>query len=619
MAGGAMANKGQAMSDSHDQPAPSGQPEWYPPGPGTSWDPGTAAPMEPPSAPQMMEVTPTAPKSSRKRWVAMGGAAALIVAGGFAVTKIAGGGAKGGADSPELAVEGLIGSINNEDMIGAMDFVLPGERRVLKDPLIDMVSELTRLEVLSDTAKLDKVAGFDIEITLDDVQVDEVADDISVVEMSGSSKVKVDQGEIPLGDFLVENVMDGDQPTDKSTTEGEFGGDAGDPTRMATVQRDGRWYVSMFYSIAEAARTDADLEIPDAKDAIEPIGADSPEGAVENLFKAIEKTDLEMMVGILNPDEAEALQRYAPMFIDDGQDALDSFISDAGVDIQISDTEFEAKVDGDRARVVVSALTASASADGEEVTLEFADGCTTINVPDREEQKTCADDANQALDDAGLGSLTGLSGDAAITVSKVDGKWYISPIGTVMDTILNVMRKLDRKDLDKAIDSFSDLSIPGIFESDDNFDPFEEPPITDDTFDTIPDDTFDTVDPYDPYAIVSECLYGAGSDDSKACLDAALAAGQIAETDIPADVRFPECGMEEYYSKSFDATDAEFTALVTTAGACFDGHVAAGEIDEYSVPYDVMSPECWGGKNPYLLEGDALTAAFDAYYECSNA
>jgi hypothetical protein len=615
MAGGAMASKGQAMSDSHDQPTPSGQPEWFPPGPGTSWEPGTATPMAPPSPTQMMEVTPTAPKSSRKRWVAMGGAAALIVAGGFAVTKISGGGAKGGADTPELAIEGLIGSLNNEDMIGAMDFVLPGERRVLKDPLIDMVQELTRLEVLSDTAKLDKVGGFDIEITLDDVDVEEVAADISLVSMSGSTRIDVDQSQIPLGDLLIEEVMDGDKPTETSTEESEFGGDVSEPTRMATVERDGRWYVSMFYTIAESARADAELDVPDAEDAIAPIGADTPEGAVENFFTSIEETDLEMMVGILNPDEAEALQRYAPMFIDDGQDMLDEFVSDANIDIKIDDTEFDVKADGDKARVVVKALTASASADGEEVTLELADGCATVNIPDQEEQKNCADDANEALDDMGLGSLAGLSGDAAITVSKVDGKWYISPVGTVMDSILSVMRELDRKEIEDAIDSFKDLSIPGIFENDD-FDPFEEPP-TDEPFDTIPDEPFDTVDPNDPYEIVSECLYGAGSDDSKACLDAAVADGRIAITDVPADVRFPECGMEEYYLKSFDATDAEFTALVTAAGACFDGHVAAGELDEFSVPYDVTSPECWGGKNPYLLDGDALTAAFDAYYECS--
>jgi hypothetical protein len=623
------------MSDMNNPPHSSGQPEWYPPVPGSTWTPGTAGPMAPPQATPMEVPTAAPAKASRKRWIAIGGAGALLAAGTFAIVSMTGGAAKGGADSPEQAIQGMVDSINNEDMIGAMDFVLPGERRVLKDPMIDMVNELTRIEVLSDKAKLDKVAGFDIEIDIDFVEVDEVADDISTISLTGTTKVTVDKSIVPIGDLLVDEAMDGEQPTGTETTESAFGGDDNPEQKFAVVQRDGRWYVSMFFSIAEAARDGRD--VPTAEEAIKPIGADSPEGAVENMFDAIEETDLETMIAVLNPDEAEALQRYAPIFLQDGQDMVDEAISDGGVKIRITDTEFKAETDGDRARVSVVKLTAEAAADGESARFVLADGCATIEVPDSEPQKSCADDANTQLEDMGLGSLSTLSKDSQITVSRVDGKWYVSPVGTVLDAMLTVLREIDRKDIEKFINDFE-----GIGEFDDVFGtsvdeqfPADEFPI-DETFDTLdpnetfdtldpnetfdtldPNETFDTLDPNEPYVIVDNCVYGEGSADPKACLDAAVAAGTITVEDIPADVRFPECGMQDFYLNTFDATDAEFTQMVTEIGACFAGHVAAGELGEFSVPYDVQAPECWQGVNPYLLEDDASTAAFEAYYDCA--
>ncbi len=90
--------------------------------------------------------------------------------------------------------------------------------------------------------------------------------------------------------------------------------------KLATVKRDGRWYLSAFYSIAENAR-DGGADIPDQ--ALAAPGADTPDGAVQAIFDAVDDLDLEALIAALNPNEAEALQRYAPMFIDEAQRALD--------------------------------------------------------------------------------------------------------------------------------------------------------------------------------------------------------------------------------------------------------------------------------------------------------
>ena len=42
---------------------------------------------------------------------------------------------------------------------------------------------------------------------------------------------------------------------------------------------------------------------------------------MQAIFDAVDDLDLEALIAALNPNEAEALQRYAPMFIDEAQQA----------------------------------------------------------------------------------------------------------------------------------------------------------------------------------------------------------------------------------------------------------------------------------------------------------
>ena len=57
-----------------------------------------------------------------------------------------------------------------------------------------------------------------------------------------------------------------------------------------------------------------------------------------------------------------------------------------------------------------------------------------------------------------------------ITVQKVDGKWFVSPVGTVADILLAELGALDKGELTDIIDGtkkvFESLSTDGIFSSD---------------------------------------------------------------------------------------------------------------------------------------------------------
>ena len=88
------------------------------------------------------------------------------------------------------------------------------------------------------------------------------------------------------------------------------------------MEEDGRWYLSLFYTSAESAREEAgDEDIPE--EGVTPDGGDSPEAAMDAILDAVEDLDLEAMIAALDPDEMQALQRYAPLFLDDAQAELD--------------------------------------------------------------------------------------------------------------------------------------------------------------------------------------------------------------------------------------------------------------------------------------------------------
>jgi hypothetical protein len=608
------------MTDEQPNSDPGGPPSWSPPVPGSSWAPGHGpVPAAEPVVEVDVDMQPPASPGRGKRFAAIGAVVALGAAGTFAVASIAGGDDGGGA-TPTEAVERLIAAINAEDALGAMDLVLPGERRTLKQPMIDMVAELQRLEVLSDDASLGGVVGADVEIELDDIDLDEVADDIVNVELEGDAAIEVDGESLPLGDFVIDDLLDGEGPEGTETAEASFGGRDGDEIRFTTVRKDGRWYVSLAYTVAELARAELDADVPDPEDAIEPRGGDSPEDAADALLAAITELDLEGALALLHPDEFDALHRYAPLFLDDLQDDLDDLSSD--IEIEISDVSYDVEDRGDGAAAVgLAAFTARAGADGEEASAEWDGECLEVSF-EGERHEGCLDDA-VSLDELGglegddqlpglLGSIaSGLADAHPLQLARVDGKWYISVIGSALDGMVEGLRGLEPDDLDGGLEELTDVLDGGlgdVFGTDDGFtdDEFTDDEFTDDEF---TDDVFGEFD---------ECYQTADANEAAACFEAAVAAGADASS-VPAAMRFPECGFAEAWWNfgTFDEmSDADFIALVTDAGACFQGLVDAGTISEFEVPYDLTDPSCYGGVNPYALEGDAYSEAFDAYSEC---
>ena len=418
----------------------------------------TAASSEPFVAPLAAE--PETASKGRPSGKLLGGAAAavlVVVAGFFAYQQLAS--ADGGADSPEEAVSALMEALSDEDVVGMAEVLLPGERRTYVDPMLEGVGHLQRWGVLDEGLDTSDVAGFDFEVSDLDVRAEMVTGDIANVFASGSMTASLDGASLPVGDLLEERALQGqdmselDEPAETSPF---------DDVMITTVQEDGRWYVSMMYTLAETARREAGMLPIEPADGVAPVGAGSPEEAVDGMVQAITDLDLRAVVSRLNPDEAQALQRYAPLFLDEAQAEIDAELAGSGLEIRIDDLQYDVVRRDGVAIVQFRGFSLSGSADGEEMSMTFDGECSVVTA-DGETEEICAGDGPGIdLTDTPVGDLEEMFSDmdeVGLVVAQRDGQWFVSPVRTYSDLLLSVMRAIDRDELERIIDALSDGSV----------------------------------------------------------------------------------------------------------------------------------------------------------------
>lgn len=594
----------------------------------------TVAADAPPNPSAVDAAPPSLPEPPRRRSKAVvAGAAvavgALGIAGLFAVQRLSGG-AAGGADSPDQLGTDLLAAVEAEDVLGVIDTLLPGEREALGDPFVELVGELQRLDVLSSETDLSRLLGIDVEFENESVQVlgTNVADIVNI-GLAADATVTLDGATLPIGDF-VESQLDQADLTElrgtRLTETDQF------DLELTAVQDDGRWYFSLFHTIAEAARADLDAgAIPDVGVAAD--GADSPEAAVDRLLDRVEQLDLRGLIATLDPSEASALQRYAPLFLDDAEAALSEIPLDWRVDVR----EFRVEGDGDERTVFVDALGISGTLDGGEFTVRLSGDCITAEM-DGESIEQCGGGTGDPDLDAILGdapaieAFTGAIEEAfadmepfGLELRRRDGAWYVSPLATVTDALLGGLRALDRTELDTlvdaaepAIDEFFDLffgfglgGLGGDVAPDEDWatDEFADDPIVIDEPIVGSDDGFGGESgETDPWAL---CYQEERAAEAAACFEAGVAAGDIDEFAVPASLLHPECGMAElqWEGGMYTLSDEEFAAVLDVAVPCFADLLARGEIEEWDVPFEATHADCFERRNWYNVFDD------DAYNE----
>ena len=185
-----------------------------------------------------------------------------MIAGGVGISTLAfqGAGNPGGADSPEEAVQAFAEALEREDVLGMIDVALPEELAALRAVFEDATSEVERVGILDDSFSLAAVEGIDVAVPGLTLTTENLDTDLAVVTATGGTfDATFDPASFPLGSIVREVVGDDlvGQPSRRSRWRAPIRS-----VMLATVARDGRWYVSLGFTVAEYARARRRRRVP---------------------------------------------------------------------------------------------------------------------------------------------------------------------------------------------------------------------------------------------------------------------------------------------------------------------------------------------------------------------
>lgn len=388
---------------------------------------------------------PEAPPPSGPPWRKAGiaiGVVVALVAGLFGLAAIT---SDGGQGSPEAAVQKLVDALENEDVLGALEAVVPAERAVLKGRVIELGTQLRRLGIVDERLDLAHVPGADLTVEGLKLKAESLADDVAVVRAeAGTARLRVKGAELPIGPLLKGLV--GDPTSISSPPPGDLAeGDA----ILVAVRRDGDWFVSLGYTVAEMARRDAGGPVPKFGRGVTPKGASSPEAAVRELAAAAAALDLRRAIELTPPGEADALHDYAPLFLPVAEQTVAGLRQDGvRAEVPTLDLDVDSTGTGD-ARVTIKRLAVNVTTAEGRYAFDYDGRCAKATGPDGVVfPPFCRDGAvSEATPFAGA-----VFSYFQLTVVERGGEWFVSPAGSVLDAILGSLRGLERDELAKVVE-----------------------------------------------------------------------------------------------------------------------------------------------------------------------
>jgi hypothetical protein len=374
-----------------------------------------------------------------------------VAAGAFGVWQLFKG--KGGADSPTAAIQLLASDLASNNYLDAFSRLHPGEAKLAGDLSTTITDQLVRLEVLKPGAQLG-LGSFQIkDLTMDEAAAETVRDNVVINKLTGGT-ITFDQGaDLPFTDkFAKKAFPNGMAPAGQPTTVNiadEVRKNGGEPIRIASVEVDGQWYVSLFYTAADYALKEEGVPWP--KTTVAANGAATPEEAVKQTVQAAIDGDGRRLVELAAPDELQVVH-----------DAGDAIIAGVGtarpsdaklLELQTTETEVRGKPAVQLSRAVIEA-------DGTRGTVERQGDCLVATADGEAPQKFCASDVASQFGGTGdptleriLPKLAKAALDLKVVTTEVDGKYYVDPGQTVISLYGDLLGVLEPGDIDALLDS----------------------------------------------------------------------------------------------------------------------------------------------------------------------
>jgi len=372
-----------------------------------------------------------------------------------------------GQESPQAAVSALFTSLSNSDPIGLAGQLDPAEASLFTDLNADVLSELKRLDVLGPSASATSLTGTTVSVsglTFDPAE-ETINENLHVVKLTGGTvTIATNPDQLPLSDKIKSKFADQisqAEPQSQTLNIADAVSSNGGPIRIATVQRGGAWYVSLFYSIADNATHQAGLPNPTAADRIPAVGSPSPEAAVDAFVTKVAAGKIEDAIALTAPDEMGVLHDYGKLLIDKVFSSdVTSGLTDLGV--TVTDASWAVSDVTGGKKVSLASLTVSAQGQTATITRDPAAGTLTVDVDGQTQtldQSTIEDFITQAAGSQDLDptmldiikrEFQQIIGLGIVTV-QVDGQWYVSPVRSLSDIGVSLLKGLQASDVDYLI------------------------------------------------------------------------------------------------------------------------------------------------------------------------
>jgi hypothetical protein len=387
--------------------------------------------------------------------IAATGVAALVGIGALAVTAVFGSG--GGASSPERAVHQLADAVSQRDPLAAVDVLAPTEVRTMRESVQNITRRAAELKLVDDASQ--PLAGVDLSVDNLQLSSTNLADGYAKVTITGGT-ISADAHRAGLSKLLQDALRNSDTTDPHGQVDlARLAAGSNLPTFVMTVRQDGRWYVSPVYTALEYLREANDGPPADFGSAhAAQLGSDTPEHAVEDAMHAWQAGDWNRLLALAPPDELPVYDYRA--FID--QQAVDTH-----PDFTINALTTTAEVSGDHGVVKL---------EGSGVIGSGADrrawqvGGTCPSIGDWWANSFTSSDGSAQYSPAPPGPSFCLAGDVgrtvpyglflatssadstasgpiSIDVVREDGRWFVSPVGTVLDAIDSFVQHVDERSL----------------------------------------------------------------------------------------------------------------------------------------------------------------------------
>ena len=400
------------------------------------------------------------PHSNRGKLIASVAAVVVLAGGGTATYLALSSSERSGASSPTAAVQNVVTDLQQSDLLGVLDDLAPGERDALANAARSDIASLKNLGVLSPDANGSAISGVSIRTSgITYGRPVPINDHVEVVPITGGSvDVSVDAAKLPFTQQILSTMTGGQQRLSRHAQ-------IPPGVRIATEKVGGRWYTSLFYTIADSA---AHHRIPTPADEIPARGAATPEDAVLSFIRAAMHRDYRGVIEMISPDELGALHDYGGMLgrnisvvppVHSGSITLKS--------LQLNRQDISGGVRLTPSKIVLSK-------DGRDLTISREGNCVTI-AAGGQTRRYCAADiiskiaaaiprvtcsvspfpggcsgSGHHLNPAQKTALTHLVNgllSLGVDTAESDGKWYVTPIRTYADISSTVLGSLHGNDL----------------------------------------------------------------------------------------------------------------------------------------------------------------------------